>query len=137
MEHLFGHHNYTVIVILLMIGLYAMIAKRNLFKKVIGMVIFQTAIIYFFIGSSVKRGSTIPIIQHGAHGGDSHHGEALHGAAHAAIDPALYTNPLPHVLMLTAIVVGVAVLGVALVLIERLFEEYGTSEEDEILEQLQ
>lgn len=121
-----GHLNHYAIIILMMIGLWAMIGKRNLYKKVIGMTIFQTAIIFFYIASSFRAGTTIPILIH------------EHGAgAHAYLEnPALYTNPLPHVLMLTAIVVGVATLGLALVMIERLYAVYGTLEEDEILDQL-
>jgi multicomponent Na+:H+ antiporter subunit C len=117
--------NYWVYITLMMIGLYAMIAKKNLVKKVIGMNIFQTAVILFFISIGAKKNATIPIIEHG-------HGAEIH-AVHA-ID---YINPLPHVLMLTAIVVAVATLGVALALVIKIFQQYGTLEEDEILKQLQ
>ncbi len=95
-EYLMGKYNYWIYVLLMMIGLYAMIGKKNLMKKVIGMTIFQTAIILFFISTGVKRGGTLPI--------------ALEGATRAAD----YVNPLPHVLMLTAIVVMVSTTGVAL-----------------------
>lgn len=110
-----------------------MIVKKNLFKKVIGMAIFQTATIFFYIGTSFKKGATIPILEHHAEGHGDHH-IADHAAT--AIESTLYANPLPHVLMLTAIVVGVATLGVALVLIERIYETYGSNEEDEILRKL-
>lgn len=115
-------YNYWGALALLLIGLYGMIAKRNLLKKVIGMSIFQSAIILFYISIGEKKGATIPILEHTA--GD---------AAHAAIDPAAYANPLPHVLMLTAIVVGVSTLGVALAILQRIHREHGSIEEDEIL----
>jgi len=107
----------------MMIGFYAMMAKRNLVKKIIGMNIFQSAIILFYISTSVKRGATIPILEH-AHGG--------HGAHHA-VDVMQYANPLPHVLMLTAIVVMVATLGVAVAVCIMIYRRYGTLEEDEII----
>jgi multicomponent Na+:H+ antiporter subunit C len=113
-------YNYWAVVVLIAIGLYAMIAKKNLVKKIIGMNIFQTAIILFYVSIGAKRGATLPIIEHG-------HGQSVH-AVHA-VD---YINPLPHVLMLTAIVVSVATLGVALALAMRIYFHYGTLEEDEI-----
>ncbi len=117
--------NYWVYIVLRMIGLYAMIAKNILVKKVIGMNILQTAVILFFISIGAKRDATIPIIEHG------------HGAEVPPISVAAYTNPLPHVLMLTAIVVAVATFGVALALIIKLHRQYHTLEEDEILHQLE
>jgi multicomponent Na+:H+ antiporter subunit C len=107
-----------------MIGLYAMIVKNNLVKKIIGMNILQTSIILFFISIGAKNKATVPIVEH-AHGAENH-----------AIHAVNYINPLPHVLMLTAIVVAVATLGVALALIIRLHRQYNTLEEDEILAQL-
>jgi multicomponent Na+:H+ antiporter subunit C len=95
-----------------MVGLYTMIAQRNLVKKLIGMTIFQTAIILFFLLLSVKRDATLPIIDAGGS------------------DPARYMNPLPHVLMLTAIVVAVATSGMALAIVVRLYARYGSVEED-------
>ncbi|WP_027716290.1 sodium:proton antiporter [Desulfuromonas sp. TF] len=116
-------YNYWLYVVLMMIGFYAMIGKRNLVKKLLGMNIFQTAIILFFVSTGVKRGGGIPIL-------DKY--EVLkHG-----IDPATVVNPLPHVLMLTAIVVSVSVTGVALAILQRIYREYGTLEEDEILEKI-
>jgi multicomponent Na+:H+ antiporter subunit C len=116
-------YNYWLYVVLMMIGFYAMIGKRNLVKKLLGMNIFQTAIILFFVSTGVKRGGAIPIL-------DKY--EVLkHG-----IDPATVVNPLPHVLMLTAIVVSVSVTGVALAILQRIYREYGTLEEDEILEKI-
>jgi multicomponent Na+:H+ antiporter subunit C len=104
----------------MMVGLYAMMVKKNLIKKIIGMNIFQTAIILFYVSIGAKRGKDIPIILHGQ-SGDSH-----------AIQASQYINPLPHVLMLTAIVVSVATLGVALALAMKVYRQYNTLEEDEI-----
>jgi multicomponent Na+:H+ antiporter subunit C len=118
-------YNYWIYIALMMIGLWAIIAKNNLVKKIVGMNIFQTAIILFYVSIGAKKGATIPILMHG-------HGDA-HGAASDAFHAVDYMNPLPHVLMLTAIVVGVATLGVALALAIRVYRRYGTLEEDEIL----
>ncbi|MGK0189749.1 MAG: multicomponent Na+:H+ antiporter subunit C [Verrucomicrobiales bacterium] len=120
--------NYWVYVILMMLGMYAMIAKNNFVKKLIGMAIFQTAIILFYVSIGVKEGANIPILDHHMMPGYSH-----------ADDPVVvadYANPLPHVLMLTAIVVGVATLGLALAITQKIFREYGTLEEDDILKQI-
>ena len=116
-------YNYWLYIILMMVGLYAMIGKNNLIKKLVGMNIFQTSIILFYISIGCKKGATIPILEHG------------HGGAHA-INPAHYVNPLPHVLMLTAIVVSVATFGVALALAVKIYQRYQTLEEDEILMRL-
>ena len=124
MPSIISDYNYWVYILLMMIGLYAMLAKNNLVKKVIGMSIFQTAIIVFYVSIGAKEHATIPIIAH-------------HGAAEAAIDVAHYANPLPHVLMLTAIVVSVGTLGVALALCLGIYRRYNSLEEDEIQEQLQ
>lgn len=122
-DFIVGHYNYWMYIGLMMIGFYAMMAKRNLVKKIIGMNIFQSAIILFYISTSVKRGGvTIPILEH-AVGGHGSHG----------IDVMNYANPLPHVLMLTAIVVMVATLGVAVAVTILIYRRYGTLEEDEIL----
>jgi multicomponent Na+:H+ antiporter subunit C len=127
MEYIISHYNYWIYILLMMIGLYAMLAKNNLIKKVIGMSIFQTAIIVFYVSTGAKDHATIPIIAHG-------HG---HGTVEAAIDVAHYANPLPHVLMLTAIVVSVGTLGVALAICLGIYRRYNSLEEDEIQEQLQ
>lgn len=116
--------NYWIYILLMMIGLYAMLVKNNLVKKIIGMNIMQTAVILFFISIGAKNRATIPIIEH------------AHGAKNHAVQAADYINPLPHVLMLTAIVVAVSTLGVALALVIRLYQQYNTLEEDEILAQL-
>ena len=121
-------YNYWIYITLMMIGLYAMIAKNNLVKKIVGMNIFQTAIILFYVSIGAKKGATIPIIEH-AHGN-------VHGAVSHTIDVAHYINPLPHVLMLTAIVVSVATLGVALALAVNVYTRHKTLEEDEIIDQV-
>ncbi len=122
METLIAKYNYWIYTLLMMVGLYAMLAKNNLVKKVIGMSIFQTAIIIFYVSIGAKEGATIPILMHS-------HEETVRTVE--------YVNPLPHVLMLTAIVVSVATLGVALSIALRIHQEYGTLEEEEILDQIQ
>ena len=124
LAHIVSKYNYWLYIILMMIGLYAMIAKNNLIKKLVGMNIFQTAIILFYISIGSKKGGTIPIIEH------------VHGAAPYVINAANYVNPLPHVLMLTAIVVSVSTFGVALALVVKIYQRYRTLEEDEILMRL-
>lgn len=138
--------NYIIYVILLLIGLHGMIAKNNLIKKLIGMSIFQTAIILFYVSVGVKEGATIPIYlpEHDPHGShvtnleENSTSEESHGPV--ALDADLvkgYANPLPHVLMLTAIVVGVATLGLALALCQKIYQGYGTIEEDELLNKIE
>lgn len=122
MEFIIAKYNYWVYIVLMMVGFYAMMGKRNLAKKLVGMNIFQTSIILYFISTAAKKGATIPIVEHG-------HEEAVH-----TIHAAQYINPLPHVLMLTAIVVMVSTFGVALSLIIMIYRRYNTLEEDEILE---
>ena len=161
--------NYWIYIVIMMLGLYAMVAKNNLVKKLIGMSIFQTAIILFYVSISYKEGATIPILDyHQAHGGhheeayeDAHHDEEHadheameavqdiesptehpdsetgdHGHPSSSINPDNFDNPLPHVLMLTAIVVGVATLGVGLAITQKLYREFGSIEESEIIEQI-
>jgi multicomponent Na+:H+ antiporter subunit C len=110
---------YWVAVALLMLGLYTMVADRNLMRKIVGMTIFQTAIILFFLLLSVKREATLPIV------------------ADAPARAAAYMNPLPHALMLTAIVVMVATTGVALAILIRLHGRFGSLEEDVLAERVQ
>jgi len=105
---------YVLVLALLAIGLYGVLARDNLIKKIIGLTIFSTAIYLFFIEGSVQSGATVPIIDG------------------RGTDPALYVDPLPHLLILTAIVVGVGVTGVALALAIRLHRAYGTLSEQEI-----
>lgn len=119
-----GQLHYSLYIFLLLLGLYAMVVKQNYVKKIIGMMIFQTAVIFFFIASSAKTNAALPIIEH-------HHGEQ-----HVEINVDHYVNPLPHVLMLTAIVVGVATLGVALGISQSIYREFGSLEEDEVADKI-
>ena len=124
LDILISKANYWLYIILMMIGLYGIMAKKNLVKKIIGLNILQTAVILFFISVGAKENATIPIIEHG------------HDTAHGTVSASHYINPLPHVLMLTAIVVAVATLGVALALVIRVHQQYHTLEEDEILKRI-
>lgn len=108
-----GLYNYWAVIILMMMGLYVLTAERNLVKKVIGLSIFQVAVIMFYISLAKIRGGTAPIVIEGA-------------------ENVVYSNPLPHVLMLTAIVVGIGTTALALALVVRIHEEFGTIEEDEL-----
>ncbi len=119
-EYIVSKYNYWVYIFLMMLGLWGMIGKRNLVKKLIGMNIFQVAIILFYLSIGSKVGGDIPILT----------AKDLHGMA----DPGKYMNSLPHVLMLTAIVVGIATTGVALAVIIMIYNRYKTLAEDEILE---
>jgi len=110
----FGHFSYWVTIFLMIGGLYIVIARGNLVKKLIGLAIFQTSVYLLYIAPGKLIGGTAPIV-------DSQH--------------TIYSNPLPHVLILTAIVVGVATLALGLGLAVRIREAYGTIEEDEIAEQ--
>jgi multicomponent Na+:H+ antiporter subunit C len=111
-EYILQSYNYWVSILLMVIGLYGVINAANLIKKLMGLGIFQTSVLLFYISIGSVRGGHVPILD----------------------DSALeYVNPLPHVLMLTAIVVGVATLAVGLAIAVRIKEEYGTVEEDEIL----
>lgn len=136
---LFEQYNYAVVIILMMTGLYVVFASRNLIKKLVGLSIFQTSVFLLYITIGKVAGGQPPIVV------DSH------GDDHASLDPVLvaaggekaagyaashsevlYSNPLPHVLILTAIVVGVATLAIGLSLVVRIREVYGTIEEDGI-----
>ena len=112
MSTIAGLYNYWIVIILMMAGLYIMIARYNLVKKIIGLGVFQTSIFYLYITLGKVSGGTAPILLED--------------------ETVVYSNPLPHVLILTAIVVGVATTAVALALIVRIFESYGTIEEDEL-----
>lgn len=120
MTDILGIYNYWIYVLLMMIGLYGVIAKPNLIKQAIALGLFQTGIFLYYISMAVIDGGTAPIwttIEHGA--------QKFEGP---------YDNPLPHVLILTAIVVSVSVLAVALALIINIKRSYGTIEADEIEE---
>lgn len=116
--------NYFVYIALMMIGFFAIMAKRNLVKKLVGINIFQWSIILFFVSLASKPNAGVPIVVGG------------HGTEHAVVKAAQIVNPLPHVLMLTAIVVGVATTGVALALLLRIYKTYGTVDEAEVLKKL-
>lgn len=106
-----GLYNYWVFALLLVIGLYAVMARTNLIKKLIGMAIFQSAVFLLYITMDKVTGGTAPILQEGVE---------------------IYSNPLPQVLILTAIVVGIATLALGLAIVVRISEAYGTIEEHEM-----
>ena len=106
-----GLYNYWVVVVLMMIGLYIVIAHGNLIKKIVGLTIFQTAVFIFYISMAKIDGATAPILAEGI---------------------SQYSNPLPHVLILTAIVVGIATIALGLALAVRIKEAYGSVEEESI-----
>jgi multicomponent Na+:H+ antiporter subunit C len=107
------HYNYVITVFLMVTGYYIIVARSNMVKKLVGLSIFQTSVYLLFLEPAKILGGTAPIIAPGF---------------------AVYSNPLPHVLILTAIVVGVATLALGLALVVRVNEAYGTTEEDEIFQ---
>ena len=106
-----GLYNYWVVIILMMTGFYVVISRGNLVKKIVGLNIFQTSVFILYISMGVVTGGTAPILDE---------------------DFTTYSNPLPHVLILTAIVVGISTTSLGLALVVRIREAYGTIEEDEI-----
>ena len=112
---LLGLFNYWVFAVVLMIGFYAVIAKRNLIKKLIGLSLFQAAVFLLYITMGKIDGGTAPILSDLSESG-------------------LYSNPLPQVLILTAIVVGISTTALGLGIVVRIREEYGSIEEDEVAE---
>ena len=116
LNFILGHLNYWLFILLMMIGLYIVIARGNLIKKIVGLNIFQTSVFMFYISIGKVSGGTAPIFP-----------------IDMKINPAtVYSNPLPHVLILTAIVVGIATTALGLALIVRIREAYGTIEDEEI-----
>jgi multicomponent Na+:H+ antiporter subunit C len=113
MSAIAAHFGYWVTLFLMIAGLYILIARGNLMKKLIGLAVFQTSVYLLYIAPGKLVGGTAPIVAEGF---------------------TTYSNPLPHVLILTAIVVGVATLALGLAITVRIREAYGTIEEDEILE---
>jgi len=103
------YYNYWVVIILMMLGFYIVISDSNLIKKMIGLAIFQTSVFILFISMSKVEGGTAPILSDNF---------------------SVYSNPLPHVLILTAIVVGVATTALGLAIIARIHRAYGTTDED-------
>ena len=111
MSELLGHYNYWIVIILMMTGFYTVIARSNLVKKIIGLFIFQTSVFILFISMAKIEGGTAPILEEGI---------------------SVYSNPRPHVLILTAIVVSLATTALSLALVVRIREAYGTINEDDI-----
>lgn len=111
MSYILEHVNYWVAILLMMAGLYVVIVSANLVKKLLGLGLFQVSVLLLYISLGYVRGGHAPIL---------------------AGNITSYANPLPHVLMLTAIVVGVATLAVGLAIVARIREEYGTTEDDDI-----
>lgn len=114
MEMIIGHYNYWLVIIIMMAGFYTVISRGNLVKKIVGLNIFQVSVFLLYISIGDVKGGATPIIEKGI---------------------TLYSNPLPHVLILTAIVVGVATTALGLALVIRIKEAYGTIEEDDIHKQ--
>lgn len=108
-----GLYNYWIFITLMMIGLYTVVSRGNLVKKLLGLSVFQVSVFIFYISIGKVRGGTAPIL--------------------TGLPGTVYSNPLPHVLILTAIVVGVATTALGLALVVRIREAYGTIEEDEVL----
>ncbi len=116
-----GHYAYWFTLILLCVGLYGIIFKRNLVKKTIGLAILQASVVLFFVSIASKWDATVTVIDKNI----------------PVEQVESYLNPLPHTLMLTAIVVGVATLGVAFTLLIAIYNRYGTLDEQELLEEIQ
>jgi multicomponent Na+:H+ antiporter subunit C len=110
-EALSEHYNYWIVVVLIMVGLYVVMANANLIKKIIGLSVFQSGVFILYISMGKVTDGSAPIVSQAA---------------------KVYSNPLPHVLILTAIVVGVATTALALALAVRIHEAYGSLEEDDI-----
>jgi len=114
MQMVLDYYNYWACIILMMVGFYGVIAKTNLVKKAISLGLFQTGILVFYITIGKIEGGTGPV------------------TVDPAVGSAVYSNPLPHALMLTAIVVGVATLAVAMALVINIREKYGTIDDHDI-----
>lgn len=121
LEFFMGHYAYWFTMILLSVGLYGMLLKKNLVKKTIGLSIFQAGVILFFVSVAMKEGATVPVKDYDL----------------PVSEVANYMNALPHTLMLTAIVVGVATLGVAYALLIKIYNRYGTLNEEELIDKIQ
>lgn len=134
MSDFLGYANYFVVIILMMGGLYVIFATGNLVKRMIGLSIFQTSVGLFYITLSKVFGGTAPIIVEEDDPAMAELASRLDPAyfESAAHEGVVYSNPLPHVLILTAIVVGVATLAVGLAIAVRVREAYGTVEREEI-----
>jgi len=149
-EILAERFNFIIVIILMMTGLYAVVATGNLVKRLVGLSLFQTSVFFLYITIGKVFGGQPPILpeySEGHGGGDTYGGDVVAAsdyatdaaassvshadAGHYAAE-AIYSNPLPHVLILTAIVVGVATLSVGLALVVRIRETYGTIEDEAI-----
>ncbi|MDC1152408.1 cation:proton antiporter subunit C [Nitrospinaceae bacterium] len=113
--------NFLTVVIIFLWGFYIMVARYNLIKKLIGMYLVQTSVIFFLVSISAKKEATVPVLL----------------STTDPVQAAIYANPLPHVLTLTAIVVGVATLGVGLALCAAIYRKYGSLDEEDILEKIE
>ena len=109
-----GHYNYWVVILLMMCGFYTVISRGNLIKQVVGLSVFQTSVFILYISMANVAGATAPVLVEGVAAGG-------------------YSNPLPHVLILTAIVVNVSTTAVALALVVRIKESYGSIEAEELV----
>lgn len=112
-DYVFSHYNYWMVTILMMTGLYVVVSRGNLVKKIVGLNLFQTSVFMLYISMGKIIGGTAPIL--------------------TGNPEEIYSNPLPHVLILTAIVVGIATTALGLALVVRIRESFGTVEEDDIL----
>jgi multicomponent Na+:H+ antiporter subunit C len=120
-ELLFGHWNWWLIGCLFLVGLWGIVVKENFLKKIMAMNVMQVAVILFFLNAAQKADATLPTLREGMKYGEV----------------AAYVNPLPHALMLTAIVVALAIVGVALALLLQVYRQYGSLEEPEVLRRMQ
>ncbi|WP_339856868.1 cation:proton antiporter subunit C [uncultured Nisaea sp.] len=111
LELFLDKYNYWIVIALMLFGLYIVIARGNLVKKLVGLNVFQTSVFMFYISLGKAEGGTAPILTG---------------------KPELFSNPLPHVLILTAIVVGIATTALGLALVVRIRESYDSIEEDEL-----
>ena len=113
--------NFLTVVIIFLWGFYIMVTRYNLIKKLIGMYLVQTSVIFFLVSISAKKEATVPVLM----------------STTDPVQAAIYVNPLPHVLTLTAIVVGVATLGVGLALCAAIYRKYGSLDEENILKKIE
>ena len=118
LNFIYGHLPYWLFIILMLSGLFIVVSRGNLIKKIVGLNIFQTSVFMFYISIGKMKGGTAPILLDKV----------------ADNSEVIYSNPLPHVLILTAIVVGIATTALGLALIIKIREEYNTVEEDDIQE---
>ena len=121
LQALINRPNFVVFVVLFLWGIYIMAAHPNYVKKLIGLYIVQTSVLFFLVAFSAKDDATVPIVS----------------AEVASLGARAYANPLPHVLTVTAIVVQVATLGVSLALVSAIYRRYGSLEEDEVLKKVE